>query len=533
MGKQVGAGMGKSLSWKVWAVAFLGLACCLSVRAQAIDVFLPPPLPAPPTRSAVAPPSQAMANQQRELEARRRLSAKPDDEEAILALADSLVLRKQKKEAIHFLELQLARYPYLAEVSLTLAKVNLQANQTNIAASRISQAERANPQLPDLHFWWANYHMRCEEPLTAYRVLQTPHPYSSENMHSQGLLVRGIALSQLGLPGDAAGQFSSLTSHSEPELSKEAANLLAELEEARAEERFQAEGTAIMRLDTNPSQVPTRNVIGGVQPAVESWVGQIDGVATYDLLRRGNNTISVGHSFLSAQVFEESQFNQLDNAPFLWMAHQGMFRDWTPYQLGLRADYDYLEVGGAGFLQRYGVAPSLTLMHNDVVTSTWTTRLGMIDYLNREALENTILDADGNSFTSGWMLSRRFPSSNLTWQIAYNASLNDSEGGQLDFFSHQFQTAVVWNSPKTDWVVNLVGSYDLRDYDQPDFRSGLLRKDRELRLQGQLVIPLAPRWDFILGASLDHNDSTVETSVFQRETYEVGLRFHTTPSISP
>jgi len=515
-------------------------------QAESLDLLLPPPLPqvsrlpkvpnvGADTDGVNRPPSQqsAAALQQREQQARALLAKEPDHEKAILALADSLLIRKEKLQAIFLLEDKLAHYPHLSEVALTLAKLNLQENRTKIAAHRLEQAELADPNLPDLHFWWSNYHLRNEEPLAALRTLQAPHEYSSETMRSQGELVRGIALVQVGLPKDAYAQFAGLMHHPEKELAEEARKLLTELDESHGKDRFRAEANGIMRFDTNPALVPTTNILGGNQSVLRSWVAQVDGRASYDILRQGNTTITLGHSILAAEVFQESQFNQFDNAPFLTLSQRGIFYDWLPYQLGLQVDYDYLQVGGNGFLQRYGVAPSATLMHSDTLTTTWTTRFGEVDYLNRDALENTVLDADGDLYTAGVMLSRRFPETDVTWQLAYNVNRNISQGGNLDFLGHQFQTAVIWLPPKTDWTVNLIGSIDLRGYDEPDLFTARNRKDRELRLQAQVVKPLAPKWDLVLGVSFNRNDSTVSSSVFERETYELGLRFHTTPQSAP
>jgi len=506
--------------------------------SDVLELLLPPPPPLPQSqqapaaklRSKLSPAQQreqAVAHQQKK--ALQVLRYRPDDEAAIIALAECHLHRKQTTAAIWLLEDKLDRYPHLAKVSLALAKLNLEAGDATKAGPRIVQARNADPALPDLHFWWSNYHLRNEEPLAALRTIQQPHPYATPQMAAQGELLRGIAMLQVGLPADARQQFAAFTNYQDEEVAREARTLLDELDAARETGRFQSVANLVARYDTNPSLVPTTNLLGTPQTALPSWVAQADATASYDLMRYGNTKITAAHSILSAHVFEESEFDQLDNNPSLSLDHRGIWYDWLPYQAGLRADYDYLQVGGNGFLQWWGVSPSLTLMHHDQLTSTWTMRYSNIDYVNREVFENTVLDADGENYSTGCLVTRRFAEMGLTCQTAYNLNRNLTQGGNPDFIGHQAQGAVLWDVPQTTWTLNLVGSVDFRNYDEADFFSGVERRDRELRLQAQLIIPLADRWDFLLGVSHNRNSSTAVTSEFQRETYEIGLRFHTTP----
>ncbi|QDU96956.1 tetratricopeptide repeat protein [Lignipirellula cremea] len=531
----------------------LGFALCASVaQAQRTDLFFPPlpggvdvpespgprpellrlPDPEPDFENralAPVPQNQAAAADplaDYEQRARQVLASDPQNEEALLLLANIFKKRKQADQALSLLLEAHRRDPGQLTIAIAVGRCYLEKQAWEEAECMFAHVASIDPQYPDLQFWLANVQLREGNPLTAYRLLQTPGNVSHESVLQHQLLLRGQACHQLGLANEAACCFRQAASGTDKEAVQEAEALQEQLDEIlQWEGRWTVDVQGFLRYDTNPGIVPTANVLGIPTRPEPSLVDQLDGSVSYDLLRGNNRALSINYAFLRTDVFSAERFNISDNAAQLGYRHQTMVGDSTPLQFFAGLDVDHLEVGLNPFLRRYGANLATTAVLSDWFAVTTTVSYSRIDYLNQDFLEGTPLDADSDFGNAGVLLVKRMDEIPLTFQAGLFLSRNLSQGGNLDFFGQQMQLGAAWAPECTDWEFNLLASVEHRQFDNRDFFFGVKRHDWEPRIQFLAVYPLSDDWSITAGCSWDRNYSNLITSDFDRQTYQIGLHY--------
>ncbi|MBI3866369.1 MAG: tetratricopeptide repeat protein [Planctomycetia bacterium] len=521
-------------------VGFLGfklvvlLCACAAARMasaqgqvipQQPDLLIPPP-PGSQGLMRQGLPQSDIAEAEKAL--REFLDINPGQEDVILKLASVLVQQRRLQEAIDLLEQSVAANPQSHKLRLALGQAYLEGECLCPAVDTFDAIWDENPQFNDLVYWRSSAYLRNGWPLAAYWTTLYDGPVSNSDVKWAQTLVGGSALAQLGLQCEASSAFTQVQEESGNEqLASRAAELQQQMDDALCSRpRFYGFLGATVRHDDNPGVLPTTNLFGVPLAKQPSWGNAFTGLAAYDVVRAYNTDVTVGYAFFNTLNYSANQFNLIDNAVFVNAVRRGLWNN-VPVYGGIRADYDYLLVGGQGFVQRPGVTPNITFVDSDFTSLSMLARYTRLDFINQGVPAGSPLDRDSDDYVFGVFRQRMNRTRNFNYVYGYLFDRNISQGSDFRYVGNQFQTGFNWLLKDFNNIqVGLLGSLYFRNYDNPDSFFLYRRNDIEYGLAAVLLYPLSDSWYATFAWRLDRNDSNIPIYDYVRQTFDVGIQYN-------
>lgn len=448
----------------------------------------------------------------------------PDRVGDTAGLAEALIQWEKFNEAVELLAESRARFPRNARIHFLLAQAQYRLGNKRIAHRSFRRAYCLDPSLPDVRYYLATYHIDCEEPIAALHRLWGA-PVSGQEIDWSRDLAIGNAYDQLGLRAEAACYYANVAEDaSESEfayLSDLGRKYHENMDRTLLErERLRGAVTATYRYDNRPSILPTFNSVGVPLPSGPSHGNQFRGDFGYDLCRGYNSDVTLGYTFFHTQNYSEHDFDQLDNVVSLDWQRRTLWRC-QPVFAGARVDYDYLTVGTRSFLQRAGVAPYVTLLHDDYRSTTVHGRYGLYDFKGQGVFNETDFDLDSVNYMLGLTKRRRFPCWDMAVWGGYQFKWNESDGSLNSFASHTAIGGLVRNLPFANARFELSGEVSFRNYDNVNTPLGFAREDVEYTVVGKVLMPLRQDGLFLTTSIVyDSNNSNNRLPPFFDNQYE-------------
>jgi len=384
----------------------------------------------------------------------------PDRVRDTIGLAEALIQWEKLDEAAKLLEESRDRFPRNARIRFLLARTQYRLGNKHTAYHNFRQAFWLDPDLPDVRYFLATYHVDDELPIAALHLLWGA-PVSGEEIGWSRDLAIGSAYEQLGLRAEAAGCYTCVAAQAAGSeyayLGDTGRRYHQEMIKAlTGRERLRGALTATYRYDNRPSILPTFSSVGVPLPSGPSHGNQFRGDFGYDLCRGCNSDLTLGYTFFHTQNYSEHDFDQLDNVVTLDWQRRTLWRC-QPVFVGARADYDYLTVGTQSFLQRAGVAPYITVLHDDFRSTTVHGRFGAYDFKGQGVFNGTDFDLDSVNFMVGLTERWRFPCWDMAVWGGYQFHRNESDGSLNSFAGHKAIAGLVRNLPFANAQFELSG----------------------------------------------------------------------------
>ena len=502
-------------------------------------------------------------------------------DEAMALLDQALVLDPQHERSLFYKGLV-----YLAQKRPEMALVHLETvhqlrpndfdiqKHLGIAHFAVGNYDRAkpfldavykqNPETENIGYYVGFLRYRDKQyaqAVDAFEQNQSPDP----DMQQLNGFYRGLALGVLGLPNEALSELEQVqrTQTISPltQASIRIREALSAGQVSNPQKRFRLQISAGGFYDdnvkinpdsvgdirftpnnTNPLLV-TNNpnpLIKALQRRDETSYGALGSVrADYSFLRNGPFEASATYSFFQT-LYDEGfkRFNIQDHLVGLSGFYRNVIAD-LPFQLGVQYTYDYLFLGGDGFLSRHTPTTSATLIGptftlpgigtvGNITTAlyryqvqTFFREIGNDDIRFRGELR------DGYNNTAGLIHAFRLVDDKLLLRIGYQYDNESTEGAAFSYRGNRLLTGAQLQIP---WgKMSLRYDYDIhwRDYKNRQTtaiftdKSGNLTKrdDRQQTHLVQLTKPLSQDFSLTFQYLGIRNKSDIPLYDYQKNSY--------------
>ncbi|MCA9041862.1 MAG: hypothetical protein KDA65_16020 [Planctomycetaceae bacterium] len=377
--------------------------------------------------------------------------------------------------------------------------------------------------------------LRCEQPMAALDAMMCTGSATQDIKHYKMLTI-GAALGELDMISEARCYYSSVARSSQNEEIRRLANQsISELDRyvyCREEERFWFKATTF--YDSNPAILPIFNAVGIPDQNADSSFGNsyLFGFEK-DIARADNSELTVGGVAYGSENYSGHQYDIGRYSGYLRYTHRN-YINCTPTYSGIVFNYDYVTVGDNSFLNNPIVSPWVTIQHDDRYSTVLYGDYKYYDFLGQGALDGTALDTDSHYGRVGITERYRFlPCNNLLVALGYQYAMNDSQGSDYDYGSHNIVSYLIWEIPETETLVTLAAEYHIRDYDNANsIITTTTREDREFILGAELLHPIHDDWYVTLDAWLDLNESNLGFNDYDRFRGSIGLEYRFPHSFS-
>jgi|GEM_PF-3173861 len=456
-----------------------------------------------------------------------RLLINSDGENATRATAMAIALLGQGKneEAVQLLDRYSAQLPDNPQLHFALGRVRQQDGDARQAIEHFRTVGRVAPDWPDLSFYLGAALLQEEQNLAALRQLRRAQSQDPK-IEQERMLLEGLALARLGLDRRATDRFTeirTLTSTSSTALiASEFSRQVAD----KQDDRFHGYLFAGFRYDDNAGVTPTTNAFGIAFADGASWGHAMNGQATFDLINDGRNTLTIGGAFSSTVNYEDKDFDVTGLGASVTAGHRNLLGD-LPYYAALTFNYDHLFIAYQGFLNRYSVTPTLTLVETDWTSTTFVTRYSHLDFLGQgdATTGNAARDRDADDFMFGLTQNFILPWQDVSLQLGYQFNRNFADGSDFDYSGHTFSIGIICPLPWYDMQLSTLVAMYKRDYGSIDSTILAHREDFQYSVSTALTCPLSDNVTLSFEYIFDRNDSNHPANDYKRNIFQIGVEY--------
>ena len=371
----------------------------------------------------------------------------------------------------------------------------------------------------------------CKMPMAALDAMMCT-PSETEDIRDSKELAIGGAYWQLNLLEQARYQYCQVLNQSDnPYLRGLAQKYLRELDQSQCSREFFRGGASVAtRYDSNPGILPTFNAVGVPFHAPACMGNQYAANLQYDVGRTDNSDLTLGYNLYGTENYNptSNNFNINQNDVFMLYRRRGYWNS-TPVYAGLYMGYQYMTVGGQGFLSRPIVNPYVTFQHDDRRSTMFYGDYGVYDYLGAFNPGGPSLDLDSRQGRMGVTFRRRLGEDrNLMAALGYQFQVNDSDGADYDFTGQSAIAYLLWNLPSESGYqaqYMVTAQYIYRDYSNIDSIAGYKRRDNEFSLYSSLLLPITQKLFLIWDVGVDDNGSNVSANRYDRAWTALSLEY--------
>ena len=364
--------------------------------------------------------------------------------------------------------------------------------------------------------------LKCKMPMAALDAMLCT-PSAADDIQNAKNLAIGGSFWQLNLLQQAREQYYQVLNESNnPYLQGLARQYLQQLDESQcSRDRFRGGATFGMRYDTNPGILPTFNAVGVPFHAPACMGNQYAANLQYDIGRTDNSDLTVGYTLYGTENYNptSNNFNVVQNEGYLLYKVRGYWNG-TPTYAGVYMGYQYMTVGGQGFLSRPLVNPYVTFQHDDRRSTLVYGDFGAYNYFAPFNPGGAATDLNSRQGRTGITFRRRLGEQrNVMAALGYQFQANDSDGSDYDFTGQSAMAYLLWNLPsvagyQVQYMVT--AQYIFRDYSNINSLTGYKRRDNEFALYSSLLLPLTPKFFLIWDVGVDDNGSNVSANRYDR-----------------
>lgn len=446
-------------------------------------------------------------------------SINPQHERTLYYLGLTRLALKQPEQAVVALEAARQLQPSDAAIGRQLGIAHFAAGRYNEAAPLLEQAFKTDPSTENLGYYvgLGRYRQKnYQGAIDAFNATKTSDP----NVQQLVRFYRGLALGVLGMPEQASAELRQVQTSTSLPFTGQAMQIQQSLARKVQEDKrlnlqvsvggYYNDNVAINPTNSGTTPDPATNAI---LSSLYSRDTQSPGViaslaADYAFYRKGSFEGDINYSFLQTVNTNSAvnDFNLQSHLPGISGFYRSTMAD-IPFQLGAQYTYNYIFLGGAGFMSTHSptfsatfVPPSLGSVGN--LTSI-VTRWQQKEFF-REPVANDIRFAseerDGYNVMAGFIHAFRFVQDKHIVRVGFQYDNETTAGTAFSYKGYRGQAGLQYTLP----LANLIARYDydihFRNYKNSqtlftDFDGALVkREDTQQTHLVQLIYPFAEHW---------------------------------------
>lgn len=465
---------------------------------------------------------------------REALSLAPDHPDALYYSGLALTATGRLDEAVTALEAARRQAPDDPQILFQLGTVYFGLERYADAEPFLQQAFATNPEIPGLGYYVGFIRYRKgdhggaleafdRETSTDPRIQQLTRFYAGLAAASLGLRERAVEELESAarlLPASPLASTAERLRHSPPTLPPR-----------DPQRRFRAEVRVGVFYDSNPAAVPE----AADDPTVQDLrrdAGDTFGVAgslrlDYSLIRTPAFDATVSYSLFGKYNDSQTEFNVVDNLVGVALSSGGTV--WNrPYLLQLPYTFDYLMLGGEGYLRRHTLTPTATIVENPRNLTALQLQVQLKDY---EEPSSTPPEErrSGTNWAVGVTHVFRFEGDKHYVKLGYQADFDDTDGQNYRYLGHRFLAGAQYTFPLKDLRLRYDVDVHLRRYRDrntlfPVEAPGTVqRSDTEVNQTLGLWLPLPYNLALAAELLLTNSDSNIDVFTYDRQVLSLSL----------
>ena len=465
---------------------------------------------------------------------REALALAPDHPDALYYSGLTLTATGRLDEAVAALEAARRQLPDDPQVLFQLGVAYFGLERYGDAEPLLQRVFTTDPQIPGLGYYLGFIRHRKgdhqgaleafdRETSTDPRIQQLARFYAGLAAARLGLRERAVEELETAarlLPASPLASTAERLRHAPPTLSPR-----------DPQRRFRAEVRVGVFYDSNPAVVPEAADDPTVQDLREEE-GNTFGAGgsvrlDYSVIRTPTFDATVTYSLFGKYNTSATEFNVVDNLLGVALASGGTV--WNrPYLLQLPYTFDYLTLGGEGYLQRHTVTPTATLVENASNLTALQFQVQLKEYEEPSALPPAERRS-GTNWAGGFTHLFRFGGDKHYLKVGYLADLDDTEGQNYRYFGHRLLAGAQYTFPWRDLRVRYDVDVHLRKYEDrntlfpADAPGTVERSDTEINHILGVWLPLPHNLALAVELLLTRNDSNIDVFTYDRQVVSLSL----------
>ncbi len=461
------------------------------------------------------------------------LRLNPDNVNALYYAGLTSMALEQYGPAQAALEQALKLAPADLDVAFQLGVTFFLQQQYDKAETPFRQVYASQPTYKNLGYYLGFIEYRKQNYREALKFFQANVP--SENDFAQlSRFYAGLSLSALGLASQARAQVE------EALRLQPASPLVAPAERfrdvlgpaAKAERKLHVDIKTGLFYDDNVAVIPSVSqdpVAEAARNTPHRSTGELGYVRfQYTPLRTPDWEAAIGSSILQTVNNNASAFNTFNPTGDATLAYKTSIRN-MPALGGLTFVYDYYMLHDRNYLNRYTVAPFMTLIWNAMNLTQGQLRFQGKDFMNQEGLITTADNRDALNYMAGLVHVFRFQGDRHFLKFGYQFDWEGAEGGNWSYLGNRFLVGGQYTLPwwdirlRYDLDVHIRGYSHLHDYLPVTSPATIHRADWELLHQVSVSKDLP--WDVTLSLEFlrDENISNLKVYSYTRDVVSINL----------
>ena len=358
------------------------------------------------------------------------------------------------------------------DVAFQLGVADFLLQQYDKAEPLFRQVYAGEPKRQNVGYYLGFIEYRKQNYREALKLFQANVP-SDENFAQLTRFYAGLSLSALGLARQARAEIE------EALRLQPASPLITPAERfrdvlgpaAEAERTFHVDVKTGFFYDDNVAVIPNRSgdpVATAARDTAHRSVGELGYVRfQYTPLRTPDWEASIGSSILQTLNNDVNRFNTLNPSADATLAYKTSIRN-MPTVGGLTLSYDYYMLDDRNYLNRYTVAPFVSLIWDAMNLTQAQLRLQPKDFMNQKNLITTADNRDALNYMAGLVHFLRFQADRHYLKFGYQYDWEQAKGSNWSYAGNRFLVGGQYTlfatgqaGPAGKWWQNIRFRYDL------------------------------------------------------------------------
>jgi hypothetical protein len=465
------------------------------------------------------------------------LRLNPDNVNALFYAGLTYMALEQYEPAQAALEHAQKLAPTDVDVAFQLGVTYFLQQQYDKAEAVFRRVYVSQPQHQNLGYYLGFIEYRKQKYREALRFFQANVP-SDDNFAQLTRFYSGLSLSALGLAGQARAQIE------EALRLQPASPLVAPAERfadvlgpaVKAERKFHVDVKTGFFYDDNVAVIPHRSgeiVAEAARDTPHRSTGELGYVRfQYTPLKTPDWEASLATSLLQTVNNDASAFNTFNPSTDAALAYKTTIRN-MPTVGGLTIAYDYYMLHDRNYLNRYTVAPFMTLVWDAMNLSQGQLRFQNKDFMNQKDLITTADNRDALNYMAGLVHFFRFQADRHYIKLGYQFDWEAAQGNNWSYLGNRFLVGGQYTLPwwdirfRYDLDAHIRGYSHLHNYLPVASPETIHRADWELTQQCSLSKDLP--WNITLSLEylFDRNYSNLDVYDYIRNvvSFNVSWRY--------
>jgi tetratricopeptide (TPR) repeat protein len=392
----------------------------------------------------------------------------PDNVNALYYAGLTYMALEQYGPAQAALEQAVKLAPTDLDVAFQLGVADFLLQQYDKAEPLFRQVYAGEPKRKNVGYYLGFIEYRKQAYREAIHFLRENVP-SDESFAQLARFYAGLSLSALGLAGQARAEIEqALRLQPVSPLTAPAERFREVLgAAAKAERNFHVDAKVSFFYDDNVSVNPYRSSDLSAEEARKQkhrTTGELGYLRLeYLPLRTADWEGSIAYSLFQTINNEVAHYNVQNHTGTASLAYKTSL--WQkPAVANLTSQYDYISLDDRNFVNRYTVAPTMSLIWDAMNLSQAQLRFQAKDFMHEKTLVSSSDDRDALNYMAGYTHVFRFKADRHFVKLGYQIDREAAQGSNWSYLGHRFLVGGQYTLPWWDIRVRYDFDLHLRDY---------------------------------------------------------------------